>query len=137
MANDFNQVYLSEFIVLTTFTKDGRPKPTPVRGTPDNGKLFIFTGRDSWKVKRIRNDPHVAVAACDRRGFTIGEPVDAVAVVLPASETRRVYRSRLKQAGTISGVFYRIFTMLDGGLRNRAALQITPGNPGPSPQASR
>jgi PPOX class probable F420-dependent enzyme len=126
MVAEFDDVYRSKFIVLTTFTKDGRPKPTAVQGTPDDGKLLVFTGRDSWKVKRIRNNPHVTVAAGSRRGSALSEAADAVAVVLPESETERVYRTRLKQAGPIGALLYRIFTKLDGGLDHRVALQITP-----------
>lgn len=126
MATEFNDVYRSKFILLTTFTKDGRAKPTPVRGTPEDGKLLVFTGRDSWKIKRIRNTPRVTIAACSRLGRSTSDPVDAIATVLPESQTQRVYRTRLRQAGLVGGAIYRIFTKLGGGLDNRAALEITP-----------
>jgi hypothetical protein len=41
--------------VLTTFTKDGRPKPTPIWAAPKHDRLLAVIGADSWKViKRIR-----------------------------------------------------------------------------------
>jgi hypothetical protein len=30
----FDAVYGEKYLLLTTFTKDGRPKPTPVWGVP-------------------------------------------------------------------------------------------------------
>lgn len=126
MATEFNDVYRSKFILLTTFTKDGRAKPTPVRGTPAGGKLLVFTGRDSWKIKRIRNTPRVTIAACSRLGRATSDPVDGIATVLPESETQRVYATRLQQAGVVGGAVYRVFTKLGGGLDSRAAVEIVP-----------
>ncbi|MBI5737328.1 MAG: PPOX class F420-dependent oxidoreductase, partial [Mycolicibacterium neoaurum] len=34
MAATFDEVYREKYLLLTTFTKDGRPKPTPVWGVP-------------------------------------------------------------------------------------------------------
>ncbi|EUA56940.1 putative pyridoxamine 5-phosphate oxidase [Mycobacterium intracellulare 1956] len=34
MAPSFSDVIRSKYLLLTTFTKDGRPKPTPVWGRP-------------------------------------------------------------------------------------------------------
>ena len=31
--------------LLTTFTKDGRPKPTPIWGVPDGDRLLLMTTR--------------------------------------------------------------------------------------------
>jgi PPOX class probable F420-dependent enzyme len=35
----FDDVYREKYLLLTTFTKDGTPKPTPVWGVPDGDKL--------------------------------------------------------------------------------------------------
>ncbi|MCH9702064.1 MAG: pyridoxamine 5'-phosphate oxidase family protein, partial [Actinomycetia bacterium] len=43
MAPSFEQVRGEKYLLLTTFTKDGRPKPTPVWGVPDGEKLLIIT----------------------------------------------------------------------------------------------
>jgi PPOX class probable F420-dependent enzyme len=125
MGNEFKDVYRSKHILLTTFTRDGRAKPTVVQGTPDDGKLLIFTGRDSWKVKRIRNTSHVTIAACDMRGHSASASVDAIAKLLPTTEVRRVYGLRLRQAGLVRGLYYRLFTALGGGLGNRIVIEVT------------
>ncbi|MDT7723088.1 MAG: uncharacterized protein QOE94_4099 [Mycobacterium sp.] len=82
MAPTFAEVSKSRYILLTTFTKDGRPKPTAVGAAPDGDCLLVHTEEDSWKVKRIRNTPRVTVAVCDMPGRPKGEAVEAVAKVL-------------------------------------------------------
>ena len=62
MAPTFAEVSKARYILLTTFTKDGRPKPTAVGAAPDGDRLLVHTEEDSWKVKRIRNTPRVTVA---------------------------------------------------------------------------
>lgn len=58
----------SKYISLTTYRKDGTPVPTPVWHVPHEGELWVVTEAESWKVKRIRNNPQVDVAASDLRG---------------------------------------------------------------------
>ncbi|MFA5707739.1 PPOX class F420-dependent oxidoreductase [Mycolicibacterium sp.] len=91
MAPTFREVAKSKYLLLTTFTKDGRPKPTAVWGAPDGDKLLIITDDGSWKTKRINNTPRVTIQKCGVLGSPKGAPVEAVARNLPASETRRVY----------------------------------------------
>ncbi len=68
VAATFADVAKSEYILLTTFTKDGRPKPTAVWAAPAGDALVVITQEKSWKVKRIRNTARVTIAPCDRRG---------------------------------------------------------------------
>lgn len=71
-----NERYLS----ITTFRRDGSPASTPVWVVSDDPhRLLIATGADTWKVRRIKRDPHVRVAACSARGAVHGEAVDGVA----------------------------------------------------------
>ena len=91
MAANFSDVYREKYLLLTTFTKDGRPKPTAVWGVPDGDKLLIITDDGSWKTKRINNTPRVTIQKCGVLGKPTGEPVEAVARNLPKSEARRVY----------------------------------------------
>lgn len=65
MASLSDEKYLN----LTTFTKDGRPKPTAVWVVDaGQGRLGFTTSSGSWKVKRIQNTPKVTVQASDARG---------------------------------------------------------------------
>lgn len=91
MADTFADVANSKYILLTTFTKDGRPKPTPIWGVPDGDKLLVITDDGSWKTKRIRNTPRVTIQKSTALGKPKGEPVEAVGRVLPKEDTRRVF----------------------------------------------
>src|SRR6187402_2718201 len=59
MSPTFDDVHREKYLLLTTFTKDGRPKPTPVWGVPHDGKLLISTDDGSWKTKRINKTRRV------------------------------------------------------------------------------
>lgn len=58
----------ARYIALTTFTRDGTPKATPVWLTGSDGTYRFYTGADSWKIRRLRNDPAVELRVCDMRG---------------------------------------------------------------------
>ena len=97
----FNEVAKSKYLLLTTFTKDGRPKPTPIWAALDGDRLLVITQEHSWKVKRIRNTPHVTLAPCDVRGKPRGAAVDATASVLDKAENARVYAAIGRRYGIV------------------------------------
>lgn len=115
MAQSFQDVIKSKYLLLTTFTKDGRPKPTAIWGVPDGDRLLVITDDGSWKVRRIRNTPRVTIARSGALGKPKGEPVEAVARVLPKSETRRVYNAVLKRYWHHAWWFY-VHSIVRGGI---------------------
>lgn len=78
--------FTGKYLSLTSFRRDGTPVATPVWFVADDGRLLVETDGGSYKVKRIRRDARVRVAVCDARGRLRGQPVDAVAEILPESE---------------------------------------------------
>lgn len=72
----------TSYVLLTTFTRDGRPKSTPVWAAPDGDALVVVTDADAWKVRRVRRRPDALVAACDARGRRRGDDVPASVVVV-------------------------------------------------------
>ena len=50
-APTFDEIAKAKHVLLTTFTKDGRPKPTTVWGVLEGDKLLITTDDGSWKTK--------------------------------------------------------------------------------------
>lgn len=68
------------YVAITTFRRDGTPASTPVWVVSDDPhRLLIATGADTWKVRRIRRNPHVRVAACSPGGAVHGDAVDGIA----------------------------------------------------------
>ena len=125
MAATFDEVSRAQYVSLTTFTKDGRPKPTPIWIARDGDRALMITEKNSWKVKRIRNTPRVTLAVCDMRGNVKGEPVEAVATVLDDSQTEDVYRAITRRYGIVGRVF-AIFSKLRGGAGRTVGLEIRP-----------
>lgn len=125
MPDTFADIAESDFILLTTFTKDGRPKPTPVWAAPDGDALLVITQEKSWKVKRIRNTPRVTLAKCDVRGNPNGEAVEASAVVLDKSRNGAVYDAIGRRYG-LKGKLFNVFSKLRGGMKNNVGLELKP-----------
>jgi uncharacterized protein len=81
-----------KYLSLTTFRRDGTGVATPVWFVADEGRLLVWSIASSYKVKRLRRDGRVRVAACDFRGTVHGPTWDGSARILPASTAARVQR---------------------------------------------
>ncbi|MCG5433386.1 PPOX class F420-dependent oxidoreductase [Mycobacterium sp. MYCO198283] len=123
MAVTFADVARAEYVLLTTFTRDGRPKPTAVWAAPDGDRLLVITQAKSWKVKRLRNTSRVTVAACDVKGRPKSEAVEAVATLLDTSRNAEVYDAIGRRYG-IKGKLFNTFSKLRGGMKNNVGIEI-------------
>jgi PPOX class probable F420-dependent enzyme len=123
MALTFADVAKADYVLLTTFTKDGRPKPTAIWAVLEGDRLRVITVAKSWKVKRIRNTPRVTVAKCDMRGNPQSEAVEATAVILDQSQLSAVYDGIGRRYGLI-GKSFNFLSKLRGGMQNNVALEL-------------
>ena len=123
MAPSFADVAKAQYILLTTFTKDGRPKPTPVWAAADGDRLLVISEAKAWKVKRIRNTSRVTLAVCDIRGRPKSEAIEATATILDRSQTSAVYDAIGREYGLIGRVF-NLFSKLRGGMQNNVGLEL-------------
>jgi PPOX class probable F420-dependent enzyme len=119
----FAEIAKSEYILLTTFTKDGRPKPTAIWAAPQGDGLVAITQEKSWKVKRIRNTSRVTIAECDRSGKPRGEAVDAIATILDKSANGATYDAIGRRYGLL-GKTFNVFSKLRGGMKNNVTIEI-------------
>ena len=99
MENKLAQFANQQFINVETFRKNGQGVQTPVWFVEDNGTLYVRTGDNSFKVKRIRNNPRVRVMPCDMRGGPKGEWVEGQARFATADEDKRVGQLLTKKYG--------------------------------------
>jgi PPOX class probable F420-dependent enzyme len=125
MSLSFQDVAKAQYVLLTTFTKDGRPKPTPIWAANDGDRLLMITQGKSWKVKRIRNTPRVTLAICDMGGHPKSEAVEATATILDASQTGLVYDAIGREYGLLGKVF-NVFSKLRGGMKTNVGLEVRP-----------
>ena len=63
-----------KYVSLETFRKDGTGVATPMWVAALDGKLVFGTNGTSFKVKRIRNNSRVRIAACNASGSQIRGP---------------------------------------------------------------
>jgi len=82
----FAYLYPYEFVLLTTFRRNGLGVPTAMWFAHEQGKLYMVTGRNSGKIKRIRNSGRVLLAPCDMMGHVLGPQIEASAHELPAHQ---------------------------------------------------
>ncbi|KZS69403.1 PPOX class F420-dependent oxidoreductase [Mycobacterium pseudokansasii] len=126
MTPTFADLAKARYILLTTFTKDGRPKPTPIWAALDKDRgdrLLVITEKKAWKVKRIRNTPRVELAICDVRGRPKSEAVEGTAAILDDSQTGTVYDAIGKRYGIVGKVF-NFVSKLRGGMENNVGLEL-------------
>jgi PPOX class probable F420-dependent enzyme len=122
-----------KYISVESFKKNGEGVKTPVWFVLHNGVFYVYTEADSWKIKRIRNNPRVRVAVCNVRGTVKGPWLEATAALIEggrAARCRQTARSEIlsqddrepdsRQAGSrddqdYAGVMRRVTRTSDGG----------------------
>ena len=83
------------YISLTTFKRDGTTVSTPVWVVSDDGeRLLVWTAASTWKVRRVRRNPDVLVAASTFRGRERGPRVAASARLVPDPGIDRLLRRK-------------------------------------------
>ena len=116
----FTDLGREQYISLETFRKNGEGVKTPVWVVGEGDKMYVWTQRDSWKVKRIRNNSQVRLAKSDQRGNTSGKWVSAQARVLDTPEARASMQQRLTKK---YGLLARLFLLM-GRLRGSSDRQV-------------
>jgi PPOX class probable F420-dependent enzyme len=122
-----------KFVSLTTFKRNGDAVGAPMWVVRDGDFLLAWTPADAWKVKRIRHDPRVRLAACGRTGkVPPGQPVfEGIAEVITDSGEVERTESMIKRK---YGLEFRVVTLIETiaarGRKPRFALRITLSNPG-------
>ena len=127
MTEALSALGAEKFVSLTTFKKDGAAVATPMWIGRDGDDLFVWTPADSWKVKRVKNNPRVVLAPSSRGGKVHegAHPVDGVAEVItePATVQRLAGVIRRKY-----GLMFSVVTFLERLLsrkqKPRAVLRI-------------
>lgn len=74
----------ARYLSITTFRRDGTEASTPVWFVSDDlhRRVLVATGADTWKVRRIRRNPHVRVAPCTATGKPTGTAIEGTATVV-------------------------------------------------------
>jgi PPOX class probable F420-dependent enzyme len=114
------------YVNLATYRRSGREVRTPVWVAADGDHLVVYTNATSGKVKRIRNEGRVRLAACDVRGRLRGDWVEALARVRndPAGRDRGIEAVLAKYGWQMHLAL--LASRLSGRYAQRAVIEISP-----------
>jgi len=120
-----------KYVSVTTFRKDGTPKPLPVWIADFGDRTVGFTtSSSSYKVKRITNDPGVTLQPCNSKGVVIegSEIVTGTAEVVSGAEFERceaIVKKKYKLQYTAIKLVGKVAKMIGKGSGTDAAVKIT------------
>jgi len=111
------------YVSLATFRRSGVEVPTPVWIAATGGRYYVISTGEVGKVKRIRNNPRVRLAACDMRGKVRGEWIEGTAALVPElpSGVSQAMRAKYGLQVRMLDFFSRLFGKID----KRAYIEIS------------
>jgi PPOX class probable F420-dependent enzyme len=114
-----------QFMNLVTYRRNGQAVTTTVWFACEGERLVVWTGADSGKVKRIRNNGRVEVGPSTAQGKSLGEIRAGTARILPEEEQAKAVQALKKKYG----LQFQAFASM-GKLRRQEAvcLEIVPQN---------
>lgn len=117
---------LVPFSRLTTFRQSGTPVGVPIWQAADSQHIYMFTEADSWKVKRLRNNPRIEITTCNWRGVLDGGATwtGTARVVDSAADVAKAYAALDAKYGwqkTLTDLMSKVSGRYDA----RAILEIT------------
>ncbi len=113
----------NKYCLLTSYRRTGVAVNTPVWFGTDGDRIFIRSGPEDGKIKRIRRNQDVLITACSARGRPVGRPMKASARVLDPPEHAHA-ESVLRSSYGLGRRVYRFF-----GRRTAAAYLEVSGSP--------
>lgn len=121
----------AKYVALTTYKRDGTGVPAAMWITGSGGTYTMTTQGDSWKAKRIRNNPKVELCVSDSKGKPSAGATRyaGTARILEGADADRI-------AGAVKAKYGLMSTMISVGTKvvnmvkrkpadNRVGLEIT------------
>jgi hypothetical protein len=112
-------VYRSQYVLLSSFRKDGSAVGVPVWAAEQSGRLFVWTEADSFKVKRVRRNPEVTIQPCTHGADPRGVAVRGRAELLDDAGTAHVRELLARKYGVVGWLAVRWPWPLNFGLSRR------------------
>jgi hypothetical protein len=101
------------YINLETFRKNGTGVKTPVWFMQSGNLLYVRTGEDSAKVKRIRRNPIVKIAPCTGNGKVLGGWIEATAEITRDAEIIKEAEQLAKQKYGLMKKAFELMTLFN------------------------
>jgi PPOX class probable F420-dependent enzyme len=98
---------------LTTFRKTGEAVVTPMWFAESKGIIYLGTGVNAGKLKRIRHTERVTLAACTMSGKVTGSEIEGLArVVSEPQEVSEAQTALSKKYGLTRSLYYFILNAI-------------------------
>jgi len=124
-APSLEQLAAERYVSLVTFRRNGNAVPTAIWVAATDGKLYAVTNGTSVKMKRLKANDRIRLAACDARGSVRGEWAEGLGRRVEDSATMaRAQRALEQKYGWQMSVF-KFFSTLSGRAKHRAFIEMT------------
>ena len=120
----FAAVSRHQYINLITFRKSGETIATTVWFVHDDYRIYVRTGYNAGKVKRIRSNRYVMIEPCNSQGTALGEHRSGVARICEPVEYERINALLNIKYGVMKR-FIDVMTRLRGGSNTYDVIEIS------------
>lgn len=109
---DLSQFENQPYLNLETYRKNGEGVKTPVWFVQDGDTFYVRTIDDSWKVKRLRNNPRASIVPSTSSGGPLGDWISVTAELVEdetlAQEVNRLFNRKYGMQKRLFDLFGRI-----------------------------
>ena len=123
----FSALKTHRYISFTTYNKNGKKVALPVWFVVEDAAIYVWTSKQSFKVKRLLNNPNCEIAPCNASGKKIlGPSIKGTATFLEGAEMERYARLIQKRYGWQHAVIrlFRILRTLFREAEEQAVIRI-------------
>jgi PPOX class probable F420-dependent enzyme len=105
-----------KYISLITYRRNGAKVGTPVWFVQRESRVYVWTMATSGKVKRLRNNPSVALAPCRMGGEVLGPYVEGIATMSEDDSSGKLNKAFKSKYGMLF-LLGKVVTRLSRGKR--------------------
>jgi PPOX class probable F420-dependent enzyme len=117
-SSTFTRLVKERYISLTTFRRTGEGVVTPMWFAESSGIIYVETGTNAGKLKRIRRTARVTMAPCTLIGNVTGSTLEGKARILTESQEIMTARAAMsKKYGPLRSLYYFLLDTIDTILR--------------------
>jgi uncharacterized protein len=107
----FTLLARDKYISLTTFRKTGKAVVTPVWFAEQSGTIYVESGKNVGKIKRIRHTARVTLAPCTLSGKVTGPTLEGKARLLTRAQEITTAQAALSKKYGLTRRIYYFFLM--------------------------
>jgi PPOX class probable F420-dependent enzyme len=120
----FTDLDKEKYMSLTTFRKTGEAVITPMWFAEAGGTVYVETGMNAGKLKRIRHTERVTLAACTMSGKVTGTEIEGRARILSEPEEIMAAKAAMsKKYGLTRSIYYFILNSI-GSFRRKPQIDL-------------